>query len=64
MVGKCFVAKSRLARHNPAIVVSMKIPFVDKALSVLSFLNGTHGNLTYQSISGRDAGTVFQVMVR
>jgi len=45
----------------------MKVPYVDKALSVLSFLNGTgtgRGNLAYQRISGSDADTVFQVMVR
>ena len=45
----------------------MKIPFVDKVLSVLSFLNGTgtgRGNLAYQSISGTDIATLRRVNVR
>ena len=42
----------------------MKIPLIDKALSVLSFLNGTGGtNRVYAGISGTDLATLNRVNV-
>ena len=45
----------------------MKIPIIDRALSVLSFLNGTgtiRGGFALQSISGTDIDTLRRVNVR
>ena len=42
----------------------MKIPFIDKALSVMSFLNGTGaGSRVYENISGIDMATLNRVNV-
>jgi hypothetical protein len=43
----------------------MKIPLVDKALSVMSFLNGIGATIrVYEGISGTDMATLNRVNVR